>query len=160
MSPDEDLNKQIQHKFIRPTYRPFQEKPTSSFQRKIDIDQNGLPTYRVERNTQKTNIAEVSTPPLNYTPQHDVVNHLPNQQELIQNREQMLRQIPITELYNSQPPITERPSNKYHNCCDLYHQVQSCPVCKNVYTKNDGIYITVIVILLVIILFLLKKIFI
>lgn len=161
MSPDEDLNKQIQHKFIRPTYRPFQEKPMSSIQRKIDIDQNGLPTYRVQRNAEKTNITGTSsTPPLNYTPQHDIDgNHLPNQEELIQNREQMLRQIPITELYKN-PPSTEKPSNNYHNCCDLYHQVQSCPVCKSVYTKNDGIYITVIVILLVIILFLLKKIFI
>ena len=160
MSPDEDLNKQIQHKFIRPTYRPFHEKPTSSVQPKIDIDHNGLPTYRVKRNTQRTDISGVSSA-LNYTPQDDFVNHLPNQQELLQNREQMLRQIPVTELYKTPPPTyTERPENKYHNCCDLYHQVQSCPVCKNVYTKNDGIYITVIVILLVIILFLLKKIFI
>ena len=82
MSPDEDLNKQIQHKFIRPTYRPFQEKPMSSIQRKIDIDQNGLPTYRVQRNAEKTNITGTSsTPPLNYTPQHDIDgNHLPNQE--------------------------------------------------------------------------------
>jgi hypothetical protein len=139
MSPDDDLNKQINHKFIRPVYKPFDGTPLG-FQKKIDMDPNGLPTYKIERTNEnsidppkkdlETTMIVDLPPPLNYTPQ------------------------------NFSNPVEPEPSHKHHNCCELYHEVQSCPVCKNIYNKNDGIYITVIVILLVIILFLLKKIFI
>lgn len=169
-SPDEDLNKQINHKFIRPTYKPFQDKPIA-LQKKIDIDENGLPTYKVERTSKSHNFSPLENtkmvtpiPALNYTPQNDNIHALPNQQELITHRRQMMEQMslagtlpPVPQDYTKKDDFTNK---KHHNCCELYHEVQSCPVCKNVYTKNDGIYITVIVILLVIILFLLKKIFI
>lgn len=163
-SPDEDLNKQIHHKFIRPTYKPFQEK-RQSLEKKIDIDKNGLATYTVKRNhsfpsEDSRNITPI--PALNYTPQNDNFHGLPNQQDLMVDRQKLLTK---TSVAGTLPPIPQEYENattspKYHNCCELLHEVQSCPVCKQMYKKNDGIYITVIVILLVIILFLLKKIFI
>lgn len=161
-SPDEDLNKQINHKFIRPAYKPFQGTPMG-LQKKIKIDPNGLPTYKIEKTNlpeeRKHSPTEISNltldkkmqttpvPSLNYTLQGSVpieMRHKSNEKVL----------------YTPPDFTTMKPTGQYHNCCDLYHQVQSCPVCKSVYTKNDGIYITVIVILLVVILFLLKKIFI
>lgn len=163
-SPDEDLNKQINHKFIRPTYKPFQGTPMG-LQKKIKIDPNGLPTYKIEKTnlpketmhgppeisnlTMDKKMQTTPVPSLNYTPQ-DILPQVPMEVK------------PNEKLLLSPPPDLPKPkpTAPYHNCCDLYHQVQSCPVCKSVYTKNDGIYITVIVILLVVILFLLKKIFI
>ena len=45
------------------------------------------------------------------------------------------------------------------NCVTICAHVQSCPVCSQLYRPYTGIYLAVIVILIIVILFLLKKIF-
>ena len=45
------------------------------------------------------------------------------------------------------------------NCVAICGHVQSCPVCSQLYRPYTGIYLAVIVILIIVILFLLKKIF-
>jgi len=51
------------------------------------------------------------------------------------------------------------PSLPVMNCVAICGHVQSCPVCSQLYRPYTGIYLAVIVILIIVILFLLKKIF-
>ena len=58
-------------------------------------------------------------------------------------------------------PINTNNSNPFHshNCIDTFECVRSCPICKHLYSKNDGIYVCVIIILIIIIILLLKSIY-
>lgn len=111
-SPDEELNQQIQNKFIRDNVKPFASQP------KISMEENSIPVYKVE--SQKTNQEEIiNFPQNNFT------------------------------------PIT----HPTHNCIDFYYSVRNCPICKHLYSKNDGIYISVIVILCITVIILLKMVY-
>ena len=59
----------------------------------------------------------------------------------------------------SPPPPPPPPSPHVVNCVFICEHVRSCPVCSQIYRPQTGIYLTVIVILVIVILFLLKKIF-
>ena len=110
-SPDEELNEQIQRKFIREHVKPFQNT------RKINIMEDTIPVYKVEK-----------------------------PKEVIQEQS-----LPYT-------PILEKPQ-PFHNCMEFYYSIQNCPICKKMYTKHDGIYISTIIILCIIIIILLKIVF-
>jgi hypothetical protein len=62
---------------------------------------------------------------------------------------------PIPTPIPTPPPPTPAPIN----CVTICAHVQSCPVCSQLYRPYTGIYLAVIVILIIVILFLLKKIF-
>jgi len=57
------------------------------------------------------------------------------------------------------PPSPSPPSPPVVPCVFICEHVRSCPVCNQIYRPQTGIYLTVIVILVIVILFLLKKIF-
>lgn len=57
------------------------------------------------------------------------------------------------------PMPTHPPSPPAPDCVSICRHVQNCPVCSQLYRPQTGIYLTVIAILVIIILFLLKKIF-
>lgn len=120
-SPDEQLNQQIQNKFIRETTRPFESKS------RIQFEENSIPTYKVEKNI----------PPPPPPPMMDI--------------EKSLSFTPITNHHNS--------TFHNHNCVDTFEFVRNCPICKHLYSKNDGIYISVIIILVILIILLLKMIY-
>ena len=108
-SPDEELNEQIQRKFIREHVKPFRNS------RKINIPEDSIPVYKVEK-----------------------------VEDIIKDPEPL----PYS-------PIPEREKN-YHNCMDIYYSIQNCPICKKIYAKHDGIYISCIIILCIVIIILLK----
>ena len=110
-SPDEDLNGQIQRKFIREHVKPFQNS------RKINIMEDSIPVYKVEKPEEI-----IEEQPLPYT------------------------------------PVVEKPQ-PYHNCMEIYYSIQNCPICRKIYAKHDGIYISSIIILCIIIIILLKIVF-
>lgn len=112
-SPDEELNQQIQRKFIRENVKPFQNT------RKINITDDSIPVYKVEK------IRE------------------PIEEE---------QQLPYT-------PIMDEKKNNYHNCMEIYYSIQNCPICRKIYSKNDSIYISIIIILVITIIILLKMVF-
>lgn len=58
-------------------------------------------------------------------------------------------------------PINSTNHNSFHshNCIETFDCVRSCPICKHLYSKNDGIYVCVIIILVIIIILLLKSIY-
>lgn len=57
------------------------------------------------------------------------------------------------------PTMTPTPVPEPMNCVSICTHVKSCPVCSQLYRPYTGIYLAVIVILIIVILFLLKKIF-
>lgn len=120
-SPDEELNQQIQNKFIRDTVRPFESKS------RIQFEENSIPTYKVEKPLVPPPQPQMMEPP---------------------------RSLSFT-------PINARDSNPFdsHNCIETFNCVRSCPICKHLYSKNDGIYVCVIIILIIIIILLMKIIF-
>jgi hypothetical protein len=61
-SHNEELNQQIQNKFIRDTVKPFQSKS------KISMEESGIPVYKVESNENSIEDEFVKTPPHNFTP--------------------------------------------------------------------------------------------
>lgn len=78
----------------------------------------------------------------------------------------MIRPLDIHEEYQSpamstriQATPTPTPTPDPINCVTICAHVQSCPVCSQLYRPYTGIYLAVIVILIIVILFLLKKIF-
>ena len=107
-SPDEELNQQIQNKFIRDTVKPFQSKS------KISIEEDGIPIYKVEPNENPIEDHPVRLPQTNFT------------------------------------PITQ----PMENYLDFYSSVRT--MCKHLYSRNDGIYFAIIIILSIIIIILLK----
>lgn len=118
-SPDEQLNQQIQNKFIRDTVRPFESKS------RIQFEENSIPTYKVEKPIE---------PP-------------PRMMEI----QKPLAFTPVTEHF--------RFHSEHHNCVETFDYVRNCPICKHLYSKNDGIYICVIIILVILIILLLKMIY-
>ena len=111
-SPDEELNEQIQRKFIREHVKPFQNT------RKINIMEDSIPVYKVEKPEEI-----IEEQPLPYT------------------------------------PILEKSQQYHHNCIEIYHSIQNCPICKKMYSNHSGIYISTIIILCIIIIILLKMVF-
>lgn len=71
-SPDEELNQQIQNKFIRDTVKPFQSKS------KISMEENGIPVYKVEQERKPINEESIlHMPQTNFTPiSHPMDNYL------------------------------------------------------------------------------------
>lgn len=120
-SPDEELNQQIQNKFIRDTVRPFDSKS------RIQFEENSIPTYKVEK------------------------PFLPPPEPKIMERPKSLTFTPIESNNNH--------SFHSHNCIETFENVRNCPICKHLYSKNDGIYVSVIIILVIIIVLLLKMIY-
>lgn len=121
-SPDEELNQQIQNKFIRDTVRPFESKS------RIQFEEDKIPTYKVEKS--EPIIEHMFQPPIqNFTPIND-------------------------NLVFSEPNVSTP-----HNCVHIFESVRKCPICKHLYSKNDGIYISVIIILIIVIIILLKIVF-
>jgi len=57
------------------------------------------------------------------------------------------------------PTMAPTPVPEPMNCVNICTHVKSCPVCSQLYRPYTGIYLAVIVILIIVILFLLKKIF-
>jgi hypothetical protein len=64
-----------------------------------------------------------------------------------------------TPIYLSSTYSTPCPTPAPLNCIVVCEHIQSCPVCSQLYKPYTGVYLTVITILVIIILFLLKKIF-
>ena len=65
-------------------------------------------------------------------------------------------------VYATAPPTPQpspQPPTPVMNCITICQHVQTCPVCSQLYRPYTGIYLAVIVILVIVILFLLKKIF-
>lgn len=70
---------------------------------------------------------------------------------------------PVSEIKRPPPSMMKRPyGNMTENpssisCQDIAKHVANCPICSSVYKRHDYIYIGVIVILLIVIFFLLRK---
>ena len=183
---EHEIQDQVNRKFIRPTYRPFQEKRTQ----KIDMSHGALPTYRANPNEKmnRTALTDVSPQYMQGGPMHmqgELIEGMPMrmQGEHMQKGRMQKGRMPMQRgpmqkgpMRMQRGPMQKGPmrmqrgpmrlprvasmaSQKEHNCCDIYHDIQSCPVCQNMYKQKDGVYLAVIVILSVIIIFLLKKMF-
>ena len=158
MMYESEIQEQVNKKFIRPTYRPFDDKP-----KKIFMRNNEIPTYKIQTNTfNKTPIflkdevkqeAPIDLPREPKTTTPFTMRNFSDKQPIHQKH---ANTFPL-QTFATPSPITPSPQ---HNCCNVYNDIQNCPVCKTVYNSKDGVYIAVIVILSVIILFLLKKLFI
>lgn len=79
-------------------------------------------------------------------------------------RRRMIRPSDVEENYQyatppPTPPPVPIPTPAPINCVTICAHVQSCPVCSQLYRPYTGIYLAVIVILIIVILFLLKRIF-
>jgi hypothetical protein len=158
---EKEFQEQVNRKFIRPTYRPFDDKP-----KKIFIRDNQIPTYKIPKpNFEKTKLSlddDSQQIPVNSLMQgrdprafNDVMSR-PTLKTKPIHLEKMVERIP-SKIMKPQP--TPTPHKKEHNCCAVYEDIQNCPVCKTVYNQKDGIYIGVITILAVIILLLVKKLY-
>lgn len=159
---EKEFQEQVNRKFIRPTYRPFDDKP-----KKIFIRDNEIPTYKIPKpNFEKTKLSfdndisqqtntmmkDQDPPKLNEEMYHPNTKTRPINLEKIPNLK-----MPV-KMSKSQP--TPVPHKSDHNCCAVYEDIQNCPVCKTVYSQKDGVYIAIITILAVIILLLLKRLYI
>jgi hypothetical protein len=145
-----EIEEQVNRKFIRPTYRPFQDKP-----KKIIMHDRSIPTYKIPSPEQeKTPINTISDIGSTYD------EPLPNP---FSSKVDSLPKTFSTNVKRLQSPKKQNNSSggsHCHNCYDVYNDIQNCPVCKNVYGQRDGVYLAIIVILSVIILFMLKKMYI
>ncbi len=169
---EHEIQDQVNRKFIRPTYRPFQEKRTQ----KIDMSHGALPTYRANPNEKmnRTALTDVSPQYMQGEPMHMQGEPMQRGQMPMQKGPMRMQGEPMQKgqmrmqgepmrmqgrMPMRLPRVASMASQKEHNCCDIYHDIQSCPVCQNMYKQKDGVYLAVIVILSVIIIFLLKKMF-
>lgn len=83
-------------------------------------------------------------------PRRRMIRHNPDIEE-----EYHSPRTPVATASPAPPPPTPVPIN----CVAICGHVQSCPVCSQLYRPYTGIYLAVIVILIIVILFLLKRIF-
>lgn len=160
---EKEFQEQVNRKFIRPTYRPFDDKP-----KKIFIRDNQIPTYKIPKpNFEKTKLSvddnSQQIPMNSFMQGRDprVSNDgmfRPTLKTKPIHLENMVERIP-SKIMKPQPTPMPTPHQKEHNCCAVYEDIQNCPVCKTVYNQKDGVYIAIITIMAVIILLLVKKLY-
>lgn len=152
-----ELFGQIQRKFIREHVRPFEGQAyfdRNTPTKEIEMNQNEIPTYRVRNenispsNTMRTSLINEALPPVPIEEPSRVSEKYTPLEKIFENMNQQKMEEPVY-----QTPQHSESVNQY----EMYNQ--NCPMCNNIYqTDNSGIYVTIIIILSVVILFLIKKI--
>lgn len=155
---ENELFGQIQRKFIREHVRPFEGQayfnrntpPT----KEIEMNQNEIPTYRV-RNENISPSSTMRTSLINEAPHPPPIENSSRLSEKYTPLEKTFENINQKKMEEStfQKPQYSESINPY----EMYNQ--NCPMCNTIcQTDNSGIYVTIIIILSVVILFLIKKI--
>ena len=143
MYSENDINQmenKVNKKYIR-NIKPYNNNFMDEFepQKQIEMKTNEIPSYKMENGEGKTFLDNS---------QYESNQYMSN--PYIPSQHKPSSSTPVVSVENFKPIDV-------HNCRELYTQVSECPVCTKMYQKRDGIYITVIAILVIIILFLLKK---
>lgn len=142
---DDDLEQKINRKFIRNVIKPLEQinrynEPTTPYQipSASELFQRYPPTG-----------SQIPFEPSLYT------SRPPLTSPLVSEHRAPLPSSPVVSL--PQPPVPVPPTPL--NCVTVCGHVKACPVCSQLYRPYIGVYLTVIVILVIIILFLAKKLF-
>lgn len=154
---ENELYGQIQRKFIREHVRPFEGQAyfnRNTPTKEIEMNQNEIPTYRVRNenispsSTMRTSLINEAPPSLPIENSSRLSEKYTPLEKIFENMNQQKVEEPVF-----QKPYHSENINQY----EMYNQ--NCPMCNNIYqTDNSGIYVTIIIILSVVILFLIKKI--
>ena len=149
MYSENDINQmenKVNKKYIR-NIKPYNNNFMDEFepQKQIEMKINEIPSYKMDNGEGKT-FLDNSQFELNKNINNP---YIPSQHQSMQNQPSHYQ--PIQTSVETYKPVD------LHNCREFYTQISECPVCTKMYQKRDGIYITVIAILVIIILFLLKK---
>jgi len=160
---DEDLETRIHKKFIRNTFKPPRYHPAPHEDPMIPSSPPPI-SYEIPKAseifpvTTVTPIQDLSPPPAHHNPfSPETFFPSPPQQQPSPSPAPP-RFIPVAA---PQPPSTilkEKDPSCLH-CVDVCRHVQKCPVCSQVYRPYTGMFLTIIAVLVLVILFLLKKIF-
>lgn len=147
MYSEYDINQmenRVNKKYIR-DIKPYNDNYIGNIhepQKQIEMKTNEIPSYKMENGEGKTFLDNSQ-----YESNQYMSNpYIPSQHQPASTTSST----PAVSVENFKPVDV-------HNCRELYTQVSDCPVCTKMYQKRDGIYITIIAILVIIILFLLKK---
>jgi hypothetical protein len=152
---DDDLGYKINKKFIRNVIKPMKQQ-----QQMYSSTTDGLP-YQIPSASELFGFPSSSPPPSptaspSHSPYETPVPFQPHQ--YAEKRVTPVR-TPLYRNVAEESPPPPPPQPPVLNCVSICSHVQSCPVCSQLYRPYTGIYATIIVILIIVILFLLKKIF-
>lgn len=151
---------QIQRKFIREHVRPFEGEAyfnRNTPTKEIEMNQNEIPTYRV-RNDNISSSSTMRTSLINEAPQPPIALPMEHSSQLSEKYTPLEKTFENINQKKMEEPTFQKPQYSENiNPYEMYNQ--NCPMCNNIYqTDNSGIYVTIIIILSVVILFLIKKI--
>jgi hypothetical protein len=162
---EEDLEYKINKKFIRNVIKPMKQQQMYSsttdslpYQIPSASELFGFPTSSPSPSPPPPSQQPPTSSPSPYeTPVPFQPHQYTETRPLAPGRTSLYRN------FEDYDPPTPRPTSPppppVLNCVSICGHVQSCPVCSQLYRPYTGIYATIIVILIIVILFLLKKIF-
>lgn len=156
----DELNQKINKKFIRHVIKPMEQAHRYHSSSSVQETAYKIPS--------SSDVFRPPHPP-NY---HLAINPLrpqdygqkppPHHAESFQ-MPPLKQRTPVQDLYRyppvSAPAPPPPPTPESLNCVVVCQHVKSCPVCSQLYKPQTGVYLAIITILVIIILFLFKKIF-
>lgn len=128
----QELNQKIQHRFIRDVVKPYGPAARKREYR--------IPDLRPRR--------ESTT--LRKTPIGEIKNHA-HEKEI--NPYTLYRREPFEPPATTPPPV----QNRALSCLDVHRHVHDCPICGRLYRSYSPVYIGIILILVLVIAFLLRR---